>query len=555
MWNSLYRSSTGSLACIEPIQGYLTDHHMTIDAAIKKALANPKEGLWMLDSLDAEERLYDYVRLMFHVVEPEEDFIESWALGAQCEHLQAITDGHIRRLLINVPPGFMKSLSCVFWSSWEWGPRAMPHIRTVSASYNDDLTLRDNRRCRSVIQSEEFQARWGGRFALMGDQNEKRKFENDRTGFRQATTIGGIGTGARGHRFVIDDPHSVKTSDSDAIREGALQWFSEVVPSRLIRKSRDAILLIMQRVHERDCSGLAIAKDLGYEHLMLPMEFEPKFVCFTHVPKFGQEPRKMRRVKEESEPLPYWVEDPEGDEVYCWDERIKEGELLNPDFIDAKTLEEQKAEMSAWGGPFAVAGQMQQRPFPRGGGWFKREEFQYINQAPEHGRTVRGWDLAATKEGHGAYTVGLKMMLASDGRLYVLDVLRGRWDPAEVEDQIVAAAEHDGAGCPQSLPQDPGQAGKGQKSYFARQLHGYEFHFSPESGSKEERAKPLVSQCRARNLFLVRAPWNDAFVAEFCAFPGKGAHKDQVDAASRAYMYFNTRQEAAEFAPPVVIMK
>jgi predicted phage terminase large subunit-like protein len=169
---------------------------------------------------------------------------------------------------------------------------------------------------------------------------------------------------------------------------------------------------------------------------------------------------------------------------------------------------------------------------------FKRDQVQRVHahEVPP-GEDVRGWDLAASKDGRAAYTVGLKMRrVVQDGRVryYVTDVVRDRLSPGEVRSLIRRCAERDGRGCVQDIPQDPGQAGLAQKSDLAQLLDGYSFHFSLESGSKEDRARPLASQVEIGNVLVVSAPWTDRFLSELAVFPA-GQFKDQVDAASRAY--------------------
>jgi hypothetical protein len=88
--------------------------------------------------------LINFVRYFWHTLEPQSrKLVEGWPLEAVCLHLEAITFGDITRLLINVPPGFMKSLlSDVFWPAWEWGPMNMPHLRYVAFSYSDTIARR-----------------------------------------------------------------------------------------------------------------------------------------------------------------------------------------------------------------------------------------------------------------------------------------------------------------------------------------------------------------------------------------------------------------------------
>ncbi len=107
-----------------------------------------------LEAKAYEGNLIDFVKYVWPIVEPAIPFIEGWPLSAIAEHLQAVTRGEIRRLLINVPPGFSKSLlTDVFWPAWEWGPQNHPSYRYVCASYSNHLTERDNMRCRNVVMN------------------------------------------------------------------------------------------------------------------------------------------------------------------------------------------------------------------------------------------------------------------------------------------------------------------------------------------------------------------------------------------------------------------
>ena len=302
------------------------------------------QTLYELDKYEAELNLADFVRQAFHVIEPGQPYTHGWHIDFLCAHLEAITDGVeldngelYNRLLINVPPGTMKSLLCgVFWPAWEWGPRNMPHLRYVCASHSLDLAIRDGLRMRRLITSEWYQKRWGDRVTLTGDQNQKTKFENTSTGFRQAAAAGSI-TGARGDRVIIDDPHSVDGANSDAQRESTVQWFLEAVPTRLNNPDSSAIIVIMQRLHEADVSGVILDKRLGYDHVMLPMMLDKTRVY----------PTKLGIV----------------------DPRETEGELLFPARFPQDVVDRDSKVM----GPYATAGQFQQEPTPRGGGVIKAQ--------------------------------------------------------------------------------------------------------------------------------------------------------------------------------------
>jgi len=442
--------------------------------------------------------LSTFTKAAWHVLEPGQAYKHGWHIDAISDHLEAITAGQITRLLINVPPGTMKSLSVgVMWPAWEWGPRGLPHLRYLGTSHSHPLAIRDNLKMRRLVASEWYQERWGGNFRMMSDQNAKLKFENDKTGFREAMAFTGL-TGSRGDRVLIDDPLSVDDAGSDVKRDAVNETFRESVPTRLNNPDSSAIVVVMQRLHENDVSGLILAKNFGYEHLMLPMEFEPERKCYTSI----------------------GFQDP----------RTEDGELLFPSRFPREVVERDKAVM----GSYATAGQFQQRPAPREGGMFKRGWFKTVRAIPVGTKFMRGWDLAASTTATSAYTSGVKIGRKPDGSFVIAHVARDRLSPGGVEKLIVNTAGQDGKQCKISLPQDPGQAGKAQAGYLVKQLAGFIVNATPESGDKSTRAEPLSAQAEAGNVEILEGPWNEAFLDEICTFPNS-TFKDQVDAATRAF--------------------
>src|SRR5580692_6538037 len=176
------------------------------------------------DEIDCElatRRLGEFVRQAWHVIEPSTPFVPGWHIDAIVEHLEAVTRGEIRNLLINVPPRHMKSLLVsVFWPAWEWIEH--PERRWLYSSYAASLSIRDSVNCRRLIESPWYHARWGHVFRLTSDQNTKGRFDNNRSGYRLSTSVGGTVTGEGGDRIVCDDPHKVDEVHSDTVRKAAL---------------------------------------------------------------------------------------------------------------------------------------------------------------------------------------------------------------------------------------------------------------------------------------------------------------------------------------------
>lgn len=318
---------------------------MTVMINVDGAEVDGDAILFEILKQDAEESLVEFIKQAWHTIEPGAEYIHGWHIDFICEHLEAITnevelpDGTpYNRLLINIPPGTMKSLiTNVFWPCWEWGPKNAAHLRYVCAAHKvENLSARDSRRMRQMILSDWYQARWGDRVRLAKDQNEKLNFMNSQGGFRIATAITSL-TGIRGDRVIIDDPHSVDSAISETQRESEVQTFLEAIPSRLNNPISSSIIVIMQRLHEEDVSGVILEKNLGYDHIMLPMRYDPTRAMPT---KLGYE-----------------------------DPREEDGELLFPERFPLDVVERDERAI----GPYASAGQFQQMPEPRGGGIIKRD--------------------------------------------------------------------------------------------------------------------------------------------------------------------------------------
>lgn len=484
-------------------------------ALFELAHMDPDEILGELDRLDSEERLADFIKNEWTTLEPGRKFAPGWHIDAICEHLEAVTNGHINRLLINIPPGCMKSLTTdAFWPAWEWGPRNLPTTRYVSASYSQDLTVRDNRRCRTLIQSPRYQRQWGNRFRLVEEQNAKTRFDNDRMGFKIATSVGGLGAGERGDRFIIDDPHNIRDGESNAKRNETLLWFQETVPTRVSDPERSAIIVIMQRVHEADVSGLILEKELGYVHLCLPMEFEPDRKCFVEVTGF---------------------EDP----------RTEDNELLWPSRMTREVIERDKRVM----GEYAAAGQLQQRPSPRGGGMFRREWWQFYetghaNRPPDVSDVPAvkrpdffDWEIISVDAAFKSTATGSRVgMLVIGGKgpfRYVLDNRTAPMTFGQTVEMILELLKKYPR-CSRVLIEDKAN-GPAIIDTLRQRVAGI-IPVNPEGG-KEARASAMQPSVQSGHWLLPEgAPWLDDFITEFALFPAS-AKNDQVDATSQAAIF------------------
>lgn len=366
----------------------------------------------------ATRHLYDFIKQGWRYIDPA-PFIDGWHIKAVCEHIEASTKGEIRHLLINIPPRCMKSIAVsVALAPWLWiqrprkeyvdalknappplwtpptppiirDPLRGPHISLLYASYGQHLSLRDSIKARRLIESPWYKNFWPG-IRLCTDANTVTKFENTEKGYRLATSVGGALTGEGGDYIVLDDPHNAVEIESDAVREGVIEWWKTSMSTRLNSPKNGRYIVVMQRLHEGDLSGHILGGEDGdWTHLMLPMEYEPKRHCFIAGTGFHD----PRGVDEDGELLPGMkqglLQDPEVIAGSPLAER--EGVLLWPERVGEREVGSLKKAL----GPFAAAGQLQQNPTPKGGGiikaaWWKKfppegEELEYV-------KVRRAWD-------------------------------------------------------------------------------------------------------------------------------------------------------------------
>jgi len=350
---------------------------------------------------------------------------------------------------------------------------------------------------RTIIGSPWYQRHFGNNFRLT---KETEPFiANDKSGFRVNTSVGGVGTGERVHIVVNDDLIRANDADSPAMRAQALSHM-RAMSTRGVDPETFSQVLIMQRVHENDPAGWAIEQG-DWETLILPAEFESDRRCVTS--------------------------------IGFTDPRKNEGDLLWPEMFGADAIAEQKKALGA----YEASAQLQQRPAPPGGALFRPDRIGIIDAIPVGCRWARGWDLAATIPEPGKkpdWTVGGLLGKTPDGRYIIADIRRVQDSPYGVEQLILNTAHADGSEVSISGPQDPGQAGKAQALRFVQMLSGFDVEFTPETGSKVARAKPLAAQMEAGNVFMLRAAWNDELSLELGMFPF-GSNDDQVDSLSRAF--------------------
>jgi len=145
----------------------------------------------------ARQSLYEFVKQAWHFIEPDTPFKDGWHIRVVCAHLEAIVLGDIPSIVINVPPGTMKSiLSSVCLCPWAW--LTNPSLRFLHASYSQSLALRDSVKARNIVRSDWYQGLCGAlgvNVELTRGQDQKSRFDTTQSGWRFSTSVGGTATG------------------------------------------------------------------------------------------------------------------------------------------------------------------------------------------------------------------------------------------------------------------------------------------------------------------------------------------------------------------------
>ena len=333
----------------------------------------------MLARAKAEDSFYEFCKQAWPLVEGDNPFVESWASGAICEHLQAVIERQIRFLIVNAPPRIGKStILSVFLCPWAWIKHG--DERLLYSSYSHNLSMRDSVRARRVIQSDWYQRRWGKEFSLIDDQNTKIKFDNTKSGTRMCTSQNSGTTGEGGSLLILDDPNAASDMNSDVVRESRNLWYDSTWSTRMNNPKRDCRIIMQQRIHEKDITGHVIANDTDgiYTKLILPLEYESNRKCKTIIlpstnGKVWEDPRKV------------------------------EGELLVPERVGPIELAQLKAGL---GSQYRIAGQLQQRPAPEEGGILKKHWFKWwkFSAVPKLEHTIQSWDTALGEKDSDAFS-------------------------------------------------------------------------------------------------------------------------------------------------------
>lgn len=521
---------------------------------LTRALAEAKAERW-------RRSLLAFVEAFWEQAEPGSPFVNSWSVGAICEFVEAWCRREFSRGVLNVPPGCSKSLLLeVFAPAWVWAQRPVqtelmgPHHRWLGCSYDSELVLRDAGKMKQLIESELYRTAFPAT-ALRPDSQALHRLFTTAGGLRFSTSVAGRGIGWHFHSAVIDDPtkpQNVLESSSENDLKKALIWHDKVLPTRRADPARFGTMLVMQRIIEGDLAGECLKRE-GYEHLCLPMHYQPRAT---------------------------WIR---GDWSAKLDRRTQPGELLNPERFPEAVVKELEVSLG-----HEASAQLEQNPMPRTGGLLQESwlRWEWV-EIPYRGLWIQTWDLSGKGTDilkhsavHGALWCSQRcssarelldsiddreragrcesrlVQVASAERYHLIDEVWGVWPFEETLKQIVAAQarplwnrahrkliEEKASGIQAiQLLQQGWQAPDGQRHRIPGIVP------TAPKGDKLERFRPIVPPAAEAGLILLPA-WRrsqpapggklgpDAWREELLGFPN-AARNDRVDTASEAIGHF-----------------
>jgi predicted phage terminase large subunit-like protein len=447
------------------------------------------------------EHLPLFIRASWPIIEPATRYLHNWHIDAISDYLKACRARDIKRLIINIPPRYMKSIIVtVNFPVWWWTEQ--PEERFVFASYSDSLSKKHSIDRRTIIESGWYQERWGSKVRLRSDQNEKREFQNERRGHMIATSVGGSVTGKGGNVIIIDDPQDPEAADSEVQRLQAQDFIEGTLSTRLDDKKNGVIIIVMQRLNEKDLTGHELAKQgAGWEHLCLPGRAEAK----TTISLPSSKKKLTREV----------------------------GDVLWPEREGERELQIQEIAMT----PLRFAGQYQQRPAPAEGNLIKRTWWQYYDVAPAlFDEVVDSWDCSFKDTDGSDYVCGQKWGRVGSA-FYLLALIRQRMNEPETEIAILNMRSQKPE--PFAVLVEEAANGHAVIQRFKKKITNC--IAIPPTGSKQSRASAASPIAHAGNCFLPNpekhnVPWVNVFIEELAVFPN-GENDDQVDSWSQAINY------------------
>lgn len=459
-----------------------------------------------------------FVTKVFGEVAPGSKYLNNWHIDVICDAIMDMYEGGNNRLIINMPPRYMKSLICsIALPAWILGHN--PKAQILCVSYNDELADKFAISCRDVMQSD-----WYRELFPMTRLHQSRQSVNDfattRGGGRMATSIGGTLTGRGADWIIIDDPQKSVDASSESGRTKLNEWYGSTLYSRLNDKATGKILLVMQRLHQDDLSGHLLDAGNQFKVIKLPV-IATEDESWIVKNRISGKTRVITRAK---------------------------GELLHSERENMDVVMGIKNSM----GEYAFVAQYQQDPCPPEGGIIKESWLKYYTMAQgeaidpiKYCRIFLSWDTANKTGPQNAYSACCVILMTRENnkyKYYLLDVIRGKWEMPELIKQVQRLYDtwkYDKGGqyLVRLLIEDMASGTQLIQMLSAQRDHrGYRFAIEPIKPNTDKVSRLIGASAYIENGTLLfpqdPQPWWPEFKKELLGFPNS-KYKDQVDALTQ----------------------
>ena len=440
-----------------------------------------------------------FVEKTFYTLEPGTTYQDNWHIAYVCWQLSRVASGEVRRLIINVPPRSMKSITAsIAFPAWVLGHD--PTKRIICVSYAEDLARKLSGDTRTVLDSPWYRETFP-RLQLASKRPRNTELITTQHGYRFAAGVGGSVLGRGADLIIVDDPIKATDALSAAQRRQCAEFYDNTLYTRLNDKRTGAIVIIMQRLHQDDLVGHVLERD-DWEVVAIPaIETQDRF---------------------------YQLSDDPG-HVYL----RRAGEVLQDSREPREVLEQIRRSQ----GSLTFSAQYQQAPVPAEGNIVKRQWLRFYETAPaSFDFTVASWDTASTLSESADYSVGTGWG-AKGLDFYLLDLVRGRFEVPELRREVVRLSRQWGVDQTVIEDTDIGRA----ITQDLRRSGEHRAILKKPRFDKQARFLAQSARFEAGQVHVPQdAPWLASWLDELLAFPN-GRHDDQVDSTSQALDYLSAR--------------
>ena len=440
-----------------------------------------------------------FLKKSFSYLHHDQQFLDNWHLDLISEYLMAVVQSKIKRLIINIPPRFLKSI-CVSaaWPAWLLAKN--PAYKIISASYSQALSTKHNIDCKNIIQSS-----WYGeafpRSKIIQGQNSKNKFVTEYGGFRLATSVGGTLTGEGADFLIIDDPLTPMQALSDKFRNRANTWFEQTFASRLNSLKHGRIVIVMQRLHINDLTGFLLKKSHKTWHVLK---------------------------------LPFIAEDDTFIEFGNFSYRRKSGDYLHVGRYNIDDIDGIKNAL----GSYAFSSQYQQEPLYLEGNIIKNSWLKYYDDQSDFDEIYQSWDCAIKTSYQNDYSVcttwGIK-----DSKYYLIDVFRDKLDYPSLKKTVYNKALDIK---PNAIIIEDKASGQQILQELTESLNIIKYN---PKYDKITRFVLVSSIFEAGKVFIPsNKAWLENFLSELRGFPNVD-HDDQIDSMTQFLIWAQNKESKA----------